>query len=237
MTIRNKSEELCAAEVYSTDAHMERLGAVFAFLESYKRPYWHNRGLARIATRFGAGLIEVKPGFIHNPDDDLDMMVLVDNETHFDTMLHHMEDHCPPQLFCVIKVQWNIPRLYIYKIGLPVKYANVMPLYQRNATHGQLHPFHKEKVGRWIPLNDIFPLKKAKLWKHELPVSKESWNDCQDGLNLTRIYATHKLNTTEEQQQARQLMYGCAKNFTAMGYASYYHCFDQNGVYNGQGYI
>lgn len=237
MTMNNHSDALCVAEKRSSDNHVENMGKMFAFLESYERPYWHNRGLARIASRFGAGLIEVKPGFITGPDHDFDLMMLVGNESHWNATIHHMKEHCPPRLFCVIQVQWNIPRLYIWKIGLPVKYANIMPVYHRNATHGQLHPFHRRKVGTWKLLDDIFPLKRAKLWMYELPVAQETWKDCQDGLNVTRIYATHKLNTMEERRRARQLMYGCAKNLSAKGYASYYHCFDQHGFYNGSSWM
>ena len=233
MKMNNYSDSLCSAEKYSSDLHVKNMGLMFTLVESYKLPYWHNRGLARIASRYGSGLVEVKRGNIINPDHDFDLMLLVKNETHWLTTINHMVEHCPEQLFCVVQVQWNIPRLYIWKIGLPVKYANLMPVYHRNITHGQYHPFHNNKVGVWTRLDDIFPLKKAKLWMYELPVAKESWSDCEDGLNTTRIFAKHTLVTKEEQQQARQLMYGCAQNLSNAGFASYFNCFDKEGFFNG----
>ena len=64
-------------------------------------------------------------------------------------------------------------------------------------------------------MDKIFPLNKDKLWMYELPIAREAWGNCGDGLNATRIYATHRLETPEEQGQARQLMYGCTQNITA----------------------
>ena len=34
-----------------------------------------------------------------------------------------------------------------------------MPMYHRNTTHAQLHPFHKQRNGTWHLLSNIFPLR------------------------------------------------------------------------------
>ena len=114
MKMNNYSDSLCSAEKYSSDLHVKNMGLMFTLVESYKLPYWHNRGLARIASRYGSGLVEVKKGNIINPDHDFDLMLLVKNETHWLTTINQMVEHCPKELFCVVQVQWNIPRLYIW---------------------------------------------------------------------------------------------------------------------------
>ena len=166
------------------------------------------------------------------PDDTFDFKVLAHNESHWLATIHHMTEHCLDALFCTVKVQWSIPRLYIWQVGLLVKHTNLMPIYRRNATYAQYHPFHKA-LGEWKRMDKIFPLKKAKLWMYELPVAREALDDCSGGVNATRIYATHQLETPEEQGCARQMIYGCAQNITTKGYASYFHCVDKRGFSNG----
>lgn len=116
---------------------------LFLFLvESFNLPYWHNRGLALIATRYGAGFVDLGNGnpifvffyvyilkltfeiatqvimhFIFylapkNPDNDFDFMMLVKNEVHWKQITKQFVEKCPKEFLCVKQLLRNKPRYF-----------------------------------------------------------------------------------------------------------------------------
>ena len=149
--------KICPWGQYSHKGHQEKMEKMLRFMDSGGQPYWHERGMARVVRRWGSGVIET-PGKGKRiiPDNDFDFLVLVDNETHWQTYMSDMKDKCEfLQFYCNRSEEWGIWRFYIWLIGDPLKYANLMPLYKRNATHGQLHPFHIEPEGKWSRLDSV----------------------------------------------------------------------------------
>ena len=102
--MNNYSDALCSAEKRNSDKHTKKIGTMFAFLDSYEYPYWHNRGLARVASRFRAGSVEMTPGLMVVPDDNFNFLVLVHNKRHWLATIQHMAEHCLEALFYAVKV-------------------------------------------------------------------------------------------------------------------------------------